>query len=77
MEPYRPYVDKLVIDLVDNGINITSITKEIKQSLLTVPVLDVVISGQRSPLMIAVGQTTASVYRCFAGESRKIVYPEI
>lgn len=77
MEPYRPYVDKLVIDLVDNGINITSITKEIKQSLLTIPVLDVFISGQRSPLMIAVGQTTASVYRCFSGESRKIVYPEM
>lgn len=77
MEPYRPYVDKLVIDLVDNGIDITSITKEIKQSLLTVPVLDVFISGQRSPLMIAVGQTTASVYRCFSGESRKIVYPEM
>ncbi len=77
MEPYRPYVDKLVIDLVDSGIDITSITKEIKQTLLSIPVLDVIISGQRSPLMIAVGQTTASVYRCFSGESRKIVYPEI
>lgn len=77
MEPYRPYVDKLVIDLVDSNIDITSITKEIKQSLLSIPVLDVAISGQRSPLMIAVGQTTASVYRCFSGESRKIVYPEM
>ena len=77
MEPYRPYVDKLVVDLVDNGVGINSITKEIKQTLLSIPVLDVVISGQRSPLMIAVGQTTASVYRCFSGESRKIVYPEI
>lgn len=77
MEPYRPYVDKLVVDLVDNGVGINSITKEIKQTLLSIPVLDVVISGQRSPLMIAIGQTTASVYRCFSGESRKIVYPEI
>lgn len=77
MEPYRPYVDKLVIDLVDSKIDIAFITKEIKQSLLSIPVLDVIISGQRSPLMIAVGQTTASVYRCFSGESRKIIYPEI
>lgn len=77
MEPYRPYVDKLVIDLVDSNIDISFINKDIKQSLLSIPVLDVVINGQRSPLMIAVGQTTASIYRCFSGESRKIVYPEI
>ncbi len=77
MEPYRPYVDKQVVDMLDEGVDATSITKEIKQSLLSIPVLDVVISGQRSPLMIAVGQTTASVYRCFSGESRKVVYPEM
>jgi len=34
------------------------------------------IDGQRSPLMIAVGQTTASLYKCFTGELRKILYPE-
>lgn len=76
MEPYRPYVDNLVVDLVDRGADITSITTEIKQTLLSIPVVDVIISGQRSPLMIAVGQTTASLFRCFSGESRKIIYPE-
>lgn len=77
MEPYRPYVDKLVVDLIDGEEDISSLTKEMKTSLLSIPVLDVVIFGQRSPLMIAVTQTCASVYRCFSGESRKIVYPEI
>lgn len=76
MEPYRPYVDELVYGIVQSGANCEVLTKELKAKLLTIPTLDVVIGGKRSPLMIAVGQTTASLYKCFSGESRKIVYPE-
>ena len=80
MEPYRPFVDKLVVEIVDvETRHATSLpenlTKDIKAKLLQIPVLDVKINGQRSPLMIAVGQTTASLAKCYLGESRKIVYP--
>jgi CRISPR-associated protein Cas1 len=75
MEPYRPYVDKLVIEIMNEGLDYTVITKELKSKLLSIPVLDVVINGKRSPLMVAVSQTTASLYKCFAGECRKIAYP--
>lgn len=77
MEPYRPYVDILVVCIMKSGADISEITTDIKREMLSIPVLDVVIDGQRSPLMIAVGQTTASLYKCFSGELRKIVYPEI
>ena len=76
MEPYRPYVDELVFNLVkERGLPEDGLTREWKAELLKIPVLDVVISEKRSPLMIAVSQTTASLYRCFCGESRKIIYP--
>ena len=76
MEPYRPYVDEMVFNQVkERGLPEEGLTKEWKAELLKIPVLDVVISGKRSPLMIAVTQTTASLYRCYCGESRKIVYP--
>jgi len=75
MEPYRPFVDKLVFEIVESGIDISELSQEIKAQLLNIPVLDVVINNQRSPLMIAVGQTTASLYKCFSGEIRKIKYP--
>ena len=76
MEPYRPYVDELVFNLVkERGLPEDGLSREWKVELLKIPVLDVVISEKRSPLMIAVSQTTASLYRCFCGESRKIVYP--
>ncbi len=77
MEPYRPYVDVLVDEIVDSGIDYSRLTTEIKSKLLTIPVQDVVINGRRSPLMIGVGITTASLYKCYSGELRKIAYPTI
>lgn len=75
MEPYRPYVDKLVTEIVDTNQNITSLTTEIKRKLLSIPILDVTINDRRSPLMIGVSITTASLYKCYSGEIRKISYP--
>lgn len=75
MEPYRPYVDRLVVQTMQLYSDISEVTTDIKRNLLTIPTLDVVIGGQRSPLMVAVSQTTASLARCFAGEARKITYP--
>ena len=43
----------------------------------SVPTVEVTISGQRSPLMVAATQTTASLARCFSGENRRISYPEM
>ncbi len=75
MEPYRPFVDKLVVEIVDSGEDISELSKALKAKLLNIPVLDVMINNQRSPLMIAVGFTTASLAKCYAGESRKITFP--
>ncbi|NDV64838.1 type II CRISPR-associated endonuclease Cas1 [Bacteroides sp. 224] len=75
MEPYRPFVDQLVIDIINNTPDYQVLTTDVKSKLLSIPVLDVKINGKRSPLMIAVGQTTASLYKCFSGEIRKIIYP--
>lgn len=77
MEPYRPYVDIKVLEILELGIEHDELTKECKQILLSIPVMDVTINGQTSPLMLAVSQTTASLVKCFNGESRKIIYPEL
>ena len=77
MEPYRPYVDKLVVDIIKSGEASPILTKDLKAKLLTIPTIDVTIDGHRSPLMIAASTTTASLSRCFSGESRRIIYPEM
>lgn len=77
MEPYRPFVDDLVINIMQQYLDYSELTRSIKAALLTIPSLDVTLDGKRSPLMIAVGQTTASLAKCFNGELRKIAYPEL
>lgn len=76
MEPYRPFVDQLVLSLVDAGENYTTLSRTLKIQLLQIPTLDVVINRRKSPLMLAVAQTTASLAQCFEGKLRKIKYPE-
>jgi len=76
MEPYRPFVDELVYNIVMKQYNNIELTKEIKQELLTIPVLDVIIDNERSPLMVGVQRTTATLARCFEGTLRKIKYPK-
>lgn len=75
MEPYRPYIDKLVMELFDQYQDCEELNKKLKSQLLQIPVIDVVINSQRSPLMVAVSTTTASLYKCYSGEARKIIYP--
>lgn len=77
MEPYRPYVDKLVLEIVNRYGENVELTRDIKAQLLTIPTIDVTIQGKRSPLMIAATQTTASLHKCFAGEHRRMHYPEM
>ncbi len=75
MEPYRPYVDTAVIALMRQGH--TSLTKEAKAALLSIPYTDVVIDGKESPLMVASGLTASSLAKCFSGEARKLAYPQM
>ncbi|NOU19365.1 MAG: type II CRISPR-associated endonuclease Cas1 [Bacteroidales bacterium] len=76
MESYRPFVDKLVLEIVNDTKDCSVLTKEIKARLLVLPAIDVLIDGQKSPLMLATQRTTASLYDCFEGVSRKLLLPE-
>ena len=77
MEPYRPYVDELVIQIMQEEDDYSELTRNLKAKLLQIPVLNVTINGKRSPLMIAAGITAASLYKCFSGECRQVTYPSM
>lgn len=77
MEPYRPYVDLLVVDMMKNHELSPEITSASKKVLLTVPALDVRLNNLNRPLMVAASMTTASLAKCYSGESRKLIYPEL
>lgn len=75
MEPYRIYVDALVYNITQGGGEYGELSQQLKAQLLTIPALDVVLEGKRSPLMVAMSRTTNSLYECYTGMSRKMLYP--
>jgi len=78
MEPFRPAVDDLVLNMVlSEDEEFLDLTPDTKKELLQIPVLDVKMGANKKPLMIAASSTTASLVRCFTGESEKIIYPTL
>ena len=77
MEPYRPFVDKMVYNYILKNQKPTELTKEVKAYLLGIATQDVLIGGKVRPLMIAATTTTASLYKCYKGSLRQIIYPKI
>jgi len=76
IEPYRPFVDAAVFEL--NGIYSEQdlLHIKIKSALLDVLNSDCKINGNKSPLMIAMQSTGASLARCFSGAERNVLFPE-
>ena len=75
MEPFRPFVDEIVFNLVENGE--MGLSRDVKAHLLEVLTCDTLYGHERRPLSVGLSLTTASLARCFAGESKKLVLPEM
>jgi len=78
MEPYRPYVDRAVVEyMAKHGTPPETLNKEINRHFLTILQADIHFEKERSPLLVALTRTTASLFACFQGKKRKILYPEL
>jgi CRISP-associated protein Cas1 len=75
MEPYRPFVDALAFELYDPNEDLFELTTEIKLKLVGILSADVKMGKQTRPLMVALSTTTASLARCYMGQTKRIVYP--
>ncbi|MBF0542692.1 MAG: type II CRISPR-associated endonuclease Cas1 [Nitrospirae bacterium] len=77
MEPYRAFVDKAVYELLKQYGKNDDITKEMKTKLLQVLESEVDMNGIKYPLMSALHQSTASLYRCLSGIQKEIEFPTL
>ena len=75
MEPYRPYVDLAVFSLL--GDLSMELTSETKKYLLNILACDCYFEREKSPMLVALTRTTASLVACFEGKKKKILYPRI
>lgn len=78
MEPYRPYIDQAVIKiLAEKQDQETELNSEIKKQLLGILAQDCYFEKEKSPMLVALSYTSASLIACFEGKKKKILYPKI
>lgn len=77
MEPYRPYCDAVVIEIMNNGEDYTELNDSIKKQLIGIGTTIVNIDDENTQLFNAVQKTTASLVKCFEGSTKKITYPKL
>jgi CRISPR-associated protein Cas1 len=82
MEPYRPFVDVLVHRLATEveqktGCLPMDLERDIKNQLVAMLTADVLIEGQKSPLLIATQRTAASLAQCYLGERVSLIFGEL
>ncbi|UKB81535.1 type II CRISPR-associated endonuclease Cas1 [Chryseobacterium sp. MEBOG07] len=77
MEPYRPFIDLLVMQWLAANSETEELTKEFKAFILQIATKDVKIDDKTRPLLVAVKTTATSLYKCYTGEKRLISYPEL
>lgn len=76
MEPYRPFVDELVLVwLLQNKNELLDI--EFKKHILTLLTADVKLNDNIKPLSIAISSTTSSLAKSFNESKCLIQYPEL
>jgi CRISPR-associated protein Cas1 len=77
MEPYRPFVDILILENYSIFEEADELTPEMKKVLLRLLVMDVEIGKMKRPLMNALSLTAASIVRVISGKDEEIEYPKV
>lgn len=73
MEPFRPFVDGVVYELIKRGE--VELTKDVKGELISVLYTDTMYNKIKRPLSIGLSMTTASVVKCLSKEQNTISMP--
>lgn len=73
MEPFRPFVDEIVFNLMTQGA--AELNTETKSRLIRVLYVDTYFPKVTRPLSVGLSMTMASLAKCYAKEQKKLVIP--
>lgn len=73
MEPFRPFVDEIVYDLIKHGEQ--KLTKDVKGQLISVLYVDTLYKKIKRPLSVGLSMTTSSLVKCLSKEQNIISMP--
>ncbi len=73
MEPYRPYVDEAVYEMICEGE--IELTQKVKTRLINVLYTDTFFEKVTRPLSVGLSLSSASLVRCYAKEQNTLTFP--
>jgi len=73
MEPFRPFVDGVVYDLIMCGK--MELSKEVKGEIISILYADTLYENIKRPLSVGLSMTTASLVRCLSKEQNTLSLP--
>ncbi|MBO6668026.1 type II CRISPR-associated endonuclease Cas1 [Parvibaculum sp.] len=73
LEPFRPIVDLMVFDLVEEGV--AELDSTAKQALARVLIKDMLTVNGASPVALCMERLAVSLAQCFSGEATKLDLP--
>lgn len=76
VEPFRPYVDWRVRQLVDAKAQVSELDRATKQALLSLFNEIIPIGGQHTPLLLAFHSAAASLHLSFREREARLALPE-
>jgi len=76
MEPFRPLVDELVYQQMQQY-ETQELNTTIKAEMLQLLTRTVYFKEEKSPLMVALQKTASSLQQCYTGQRKKIKYPAL
>jgi hypothetical protein len=74
MEPFRPWVDWQVYQLIQRGIN-PAVTRETKEVMLQMLGEDVLFDSRKTPLMLAAQSVAAKLKQALIEKNQTLTYP--
>lgn len=74
MEPFRPWVDWQVYQLIQRGIN-PAVTRETKEVMLQMLGEDVLFDSRKTPLMVAAQSVAAKLKQALIEKNQTLTYP--
>ncbi len=77
MEPYRPFIDEVVIEIIIKNKGETELTKTIKAEICKSLTCDTTFGEYRRPMLMSIQESTASLANCFLDNTSIIKYPQI
>lgn len=76
MEPYRPFIDDMVLEYMENNQTVYELNREFKCYILSVLTRDTIIKKRKHPFMIALTYTSASLSKVFLGKTKNLSLPD-